>query len=768
VYEVPQHLRLSENERKRIFNRILDDVRAANSDHQARIAKFRRYIRAYRNADRHVTDASKANHPNYRVPVIQATLRQALAAEMQSLFGTGFKITAEPTEVNDIKSAAKVGAYMQYRVISYMKIYAALCAFDLRRLLFGRSIAYRPWVYKEFECYDRRKQAWVKKVCYDGPGFFPLLPDDVILPAEEGSIQDVSFVVRKFRVTPQQLLEDEEKGHLVNIKSNWDKIMGYAKTRRTRSVIGDNDDLKQEQDDAEGVEYDGSNIGSSETMVAYEWYGRWRLKRRGDPAADNIADRELAQTDLVVTILPDINGLLIGCQRLRDRYPTMKDKRPFYDSTLLKDGSSWPMGLGEMLEKIEDALSNNRNLAIRAQQFSVGPVIFYTSGSGFNPDGFTYEPFSTYEIQDADGIREFKMNADLNSSVMMEQAYQADAEKASGRTDYQAGRDIDRPTAPRTATGLLTLVQEGRVQAQLDMLSFEADNQRLLDELWQLEQCFGDEQTAFRVTGEDMSAYFDTKGGLAQFSSEDRDGHYDFKLTFAESEWTRKAKMDRLFQLYQIASQDPMFAQNPHLKATMFRQLCDDMGFPEFGKLVPVPPQLSLPRTPSQEWTLMQQGEDVEPHEMDDDHDHIKRHQRQLADAEAIDDEKRDEDAILRLKVHLAATVSQQKQKRLMQALISMAAQSMAKQQQQHPLLNQLGGGPDAGLDEAQGAGFAGAAGDAGAAGAEGLGGGVTPGGAGGAFAAGDPLAGGAGGSQLDLEGIGGDAGAATGLPGLT
>lgn len=755
MYEVPKHLKLTEQERGRIFDRILEDVRAALNDHSKRMASCRRWMRAYRNMDRPIADASKRNHPNYRVPMIQSTVRQALASEMQSMFGDGFKVTAEPTEPTDIKAAAKVGLYMRHRLINYMKIYAALCAFDFRRLLFGRSFAYRPWVRKEYECYDRREQAWTKRVSYDGPAFIPLLPDDIIIPAEEGTVQEVSFVLRKFRVTPQQLLDGEAAGLYTGISENFEQILRFAKSRRTRDVGNDSDDIKREQDEAEGIEYDGNNLGSSETLLAYAWYGRWRLKTKGDPATDNVKNRQQEQTDLVVTVLPDMPKMLIGCQRLRDLYPTMRDKRPFYDSTLLKDGSAWPMGLGEMLEKIEDALSNNRNLGTRAMQFAVGPVIFYTSGSGFNPDGFLYEPFSTYEVTEANGIKEFKMTADLSSAITMEQAYSADAEKASGRTDYQAGRDIDRPTAPRTATGLLTLVQEGKVQANLDMLSFSADNERLVDEIWQLEQCWGDEQTFFRVTGEEGKEYFDVANGIAEFASEDRDGHYDWKLTFAESDWTKQAKQNRLFQLYQIAARDPMFATNPHLKATMFRMLCKEMGFPELAALVPVPPQLNLPRTPNEEWTTMQQGEDVEPHEMDDDNDHLAKHARQLEEAELVEEAKRDEDAIMRLKVHLGLQQSQAKQKRLMQALIGMAAQSLAKQQQQHPLLNTLAMGEGNGQPGQQG----------GAA----LNGGGAPGGDGGGFGGGDPLAGGAGGPMLAGAGpgVGGGPGGPAGMPGL-
>jgi hypothetical protein len=690
VYEVPQHLRLSELERDRILSRISDDVRAANSDHSKRMSRFRRYMRAYRLMDRPIEDASKRDAPNYRVPLILSSVQQALSACMQALFGSGLKITAEPTEPTDVKATTKVSLYMKHRVINYMKIYPALAAFKFRVLLFGRAFAYRPWKQTKHRVYDRRKQAWVEQIGYDGPAFVPLLPDDILIPAEEGTIQEVSFVVRKYRATPQELLDGEKDGLYYGIKENWESIVRHARSRRTRNVMGDADDLKREIEEAEGVSYEGMTMGGGETLLVHEWYGRWRLPRKGNPSTENVEGRQYDQTDLVVRLIPDMPKMMIGCQKLEGIYPTMRDKRPFYDSTLLKDGSAWPMGMAEMLERIEEYLSNNRNLATRAQQFSVGPVIFYTAASGFNPDGFNYEPFTTYEVGDAKGIVPFRADADLSGAITMEQAFMADAERASGRTDYGTGRDIDRPTAPRTATGLVTLVQEGKVRASLDMLSMAADDERLLSELWQLEQCWGDEQTFFRVTGEEGSEFFDVTNGLAQFSSEDRDGHYDFHLTFADSQWAKEGKQQRFFQLYQVLAQSPVVQANPNLMGQLAKRLAEELDFPDLAKLIPVPPAMAMPRTPNEEWTLMQQGEDVEPHEMDDDNNHAKKHRQQLDDAMSVEPEKQDPDAIMRLRVHLGLTESQQKQKRLMQALIQMAAQSMAKQQQQHPMLQRL------------------------------------------------------------------------------
>ena len=84
-------------------------------------------------------------------------------------------------------------------------------------------------------------------VDYEGPDFDPLWPDDFIVPCEEvRTLHDFSFVIRKYRVSPDQLLQGEEDGRYQGITENWDKILNAAQHGIQREAEGD--EIKREKD----------------------------------------------------------------------------------------------------------------------------------------------------------------------------------------------------------------------------------------------------------------------------------------------------------------------------------------------------------------------------------------------------------------------------------------------------------------------------------------------------------------------------------------
>jgi hypothetical protein len=100
---------------------------------------------------------------------------------------------------------------MTWRVFNSMKLIKPFCVFVQRKLLFGRSVAYAPWKRDTFEVLNPAKKYEPEEVVdYEGPDFKPLWPDDFIVPCEEvENLHQFSFVIRKYRPTPDQLLQGE-------------------------------------------------------------------------------------------------------------------------------------------------------------------------------------------------------------------------------------------------------------------------------------------------------------------------------------------------------------------------------------------------------------------------------------------------------------------------------------------------------------------------------------------------------------------------------
>ena len=662
-------LKLSQNELSRLNGRVEEDYNAAIGDHQARMERFVRYYRSWRNRAT-PPPAGEEDASNFTTPLIQWQVYQKWARDIEALFGGDAEIVAKATGPSDQKIVAKVGRYMSWRLFQAMRIVNPLAVFDFRKILFGRAHAYRPWVRETYPVLDEDGRV-ADEVDYEGPGFFPLWPDDLIVPAEDAdTIHDFSFVLRRYRTTPDDLLRGD--GTLYQgIAERFGDLVEFAKDRRSR----EDEQVKSEKDEAEGVIYDGA-MSSGNAIVVHEWYGKWRMLRgKADGREDNLERRYRLTSDLVVRRIPELN-MVVGVQDLMTLYPQMRRRRPFSESSLTKDGSYWCMGLGELLESIQDEMSANHNLFTDAGQLSVGPVIFAKPGAGIADDKFRYEPFTVVTTEDPAGVNVVRMQADLNYPLVKEQALGAIAERVTGLSDLALGRQSDRPNAPRTASGTIAILESGNIRVSLDTRMFREDMGLIAHDLWTLETQFAPPAVFFRVTEEDAGGLFETAGGGSKMTSEERGGRYDFDIKFATSVFSKEARKDRQLQLYGLDIQNPLIAQNPRALWMITNAVHKALGDDNFADLVPEPPDLGAPKRPSEEWTLALQGEDFQAHPNDNDDLHLIDHYKRLNDAKS--DPKRDEDAVRRMVGHVIEHQKQKGTKVMMQALTDQLAKSLA------------------------------------------------------------------------------------------
>lgn len=668
-------LRLPPKELDKLKTRIAMDYDSALNDHGDRIERFRRYYQKWRNR----VDAPRVGEEeasNFSVPLLQWQTYSKLAASVQSILGDDAEVVAVPVGPSDQRTVAKIGRYMSWRVLKSMQLVDPLTVFLFRMILFGRSHAYSPWVRETYPT-PNGEEVW-----YDGPGFSPLWPDDLILPAENvTSIQEFSWVIRKYRATPQQLLDGEREGRYAGIRQSMQELVDLAAQGPSREARGE--EIQGEKDLAEGVLYD-NQAPSKGTLIVHEWYGKWRLPkgRAQDPSETSLKGRNIEESDLVVRYLPDAEKI-IGVQDLMELYPNMRDRRPFVEGALVKDGSYWSPGFGELLEWIQDEATTNHNLFTEAGQFSVGPVVFYRPSSGFKPDKFRYEPFAAYPTDDPAGVNVVNMRADLQYSMVKEQAVLGYAERVTGVSDMAMGRTIDRPNAPRTATGQVALLEQGNIRASLDVLMMREDFRKILGRFWALDSEFSPESVFFRVTEEEAAGLFDVRNGGATMTAAERGGRFDFDIRFATSVWSREAKKQQQMTLYQLDLQNPLIATNPRALWMVTREIHRALGDSNFADLVPEPPDLDQPKNPRDEWTRMLQGEDIEVNPLDNDDLHIVDHRRRATEASV--DQERDDDALNRMAKHLLQHVQQKQQKKLMQALANQMGNVMAEAMQSLP-----------------------------------------------------------------------------------
>jgi hypothetical protein len=679
-------LKWPEAEVSRIASRIQSDYRNAISDHDRRMRRFVEFYRRWRCA----VDAplmGEEDTSNLPVPYCRWNVFTKWAKEMDGLFGDDAEIVAVPVGPSDYRKDKKISRYMTWRVFNSMKLLSPFCVFVLRKLIFGKSIAYSPWKRDTYEV------AGETVVDYEGPGFEPLWPDDFIVPAEDAeTLHDFSFVIRRVRVTPDQLLVGEAEGRYQGITDNWDTIVNLAQHGTRRESEGE--EVKRQKDDAEGVVYERP-MSSGEWVTMIEWYGKWRpLKGKQDAGEWDFKQREMRQKEFVVRYLIDLN-LVIGVQSLEDLYPTMRHRRPFVESSMCKDGTYWSPGYCEMLIDLEDELKVNHNLGTEGVQLATSPPVGYRPASGVTPETIVLKPGLGIPLDNPQtDIVQLQYRVNLEALTWKEQSVLAYGEKLTGLSDLQLGRQSDRPNAPRTATQTVKLLEEGNVRISLDTKVLREDMALVLAHFWDLEFMFSPEQTFFRVTEEDADGLFETNNGAAAITMEDRDGRYDFRLEFAGSVWSKEVKKEQALARYQLDLQNPIIVQNPRALWAVTNDAHEALGDPNFSDLVPEPAAPDIPIDPQHEWTRMQEGEDVHVNPMDNDQVHMIRHFKDFQQSQA--DPNRDPEAERALHSHYLNHLAALQAKTLQQAVIEKVMQAAAQSSGGDPIkfLHGLWGNP--------------------------------------------------------------------------
>ena len=683
-----RQLIISEQEAARLKERLWSDYIGARSNHDRRILKFRRFYRMWKGLN--VTRGYVDDGPDFQVPMVKWITSGQWARMMQALLGDDAEIVAKPTSPVEQKIASKVGKYTTWRFFEYMRAINQLSPFVFRGLLFGRShaeIRYDQetyWERRDPRTVDFKKlkdegldffrnsdgSVDVEVMAYDGPRMEALWPSEFIVPAQDNVNEpgDFEWKIRRRRMTPQQLLDGEKKGHYQGIRENWEAIMGDAHQRQERDYWWD--DEKVDSDEAEGVDH-ATMLGNRNSVEMWCWYGKWRmLKGKRDVRPDNIRYRDDREAELLVKYLPK-SQLIVGVQDLRDIYPRMKKRDPFVTYGMAKDGSYWTSGLGELLEDLQNESTINHALFRKAGQLSVGPILFFKPSSGFDPETFEYEPGKAIPSEDPNGVKSITLQADLKYPEMMQQTLKAMAELISGVSDQTLGQAIDRPNAPRTASGQAMLLQEGNVRASLDMTMLREDLGRVVEYVYALDCEYADDQVFFRVTGDD--APFDVDKGFGAMTAEDREHPFRFDVKFATSIYSREAKKAALLQLYGLSVQNPIVMQNPRALWVLLNRIWEAFGETTFADIIPEPPETDRPKDPKEEWQEMQDGEEVKVNPLDDDAAHIQDHRNRLQREHQEPPDRRDERLMKLAVAHILAHEQQRRQKMVLQELITAA-----------------------------------------------------------------------------------------------
>jgi len=385
----------------------------------------------------------------------------------------------------------------------------------------------------------------------------------------------------------------------------------------------------------------------------------------------------MVESNLIVRY-SDRLRLIVGIQDADEVYPDTPNKRPFFDMRLLNDGQAWPMGLMEMIQDIENELTVLANKVIQAVDFSIAPPIFAEPNVGESVANRKYETYDVIWVANAAGVKQMAINPNLQPFAELWQMFISLQEMLTGLTQNAMGRGMEQPNAPRTLGGQRLLMGAGDVRLALDMRMLSEDLKKFLDMVWDEWTMFGSEQNFFRVADGDAQGLFEhgeLQNGWAQLGAKERQGKYDFSLSFADDAQVKEGKKQELAQLMQLMRGFPVAMQDPVLQYRFLVDVFDAFGL-DFTKYSKEPAPGFAPQTPENEWSSVLHKNDIHVHPQDNDEAHISDHQNRIMAMWDGPEADHDLDAMTKMRDHINEHQNSLVQKRqtqeLMQGLQSM------------------------------------------------------------------------------------------------
>lgn len=627
-----RQLKLSEEDRELLAKRIRDDYADDTADHELRVQAMRRWYKQWRTTVPDPNAAPDQERPNSYVQLLQWVLLAKLSKEIDALLGEESEIMVKPIGESDVKRASKVKTWINWRVKNSLKLFKPLYNHLLQKGIFGTSIWYMAWATKMRTIKTLEKQTEtimqeiqdpasglmipvpieIPKVVevekevidFDGPEVTIENIEDFIFPVNAQDIQTCDHLIRVMRIPMDTILDmlSEDKLDKKQLDDETlEKLRHYAETGNPEISESTNDALTEDRKAEDGLTAQPQGVDGRVRLHC--WFGKFRK-----------ADAKLKDKseEVVSFFSPQLNKLLGAC-RLVDIFPD--GRRPFgLSQGILDVNKVHGIGLAELLEGIGNEINAIQRLAIAAGEGAVGPVIFYQPGAGFNPDKHRLEPYSAIPCADPNSVKVVNPGQiQLDAYITLMQMLLSFAERLTAITDPQLGRQSDRPNAPRTLGQQQIFQGESNVRLLLD-IRLERENLReMISRIWEMDKRWLPDQVFFRVTEQDPG---DT------MTKEDMQGEYDFDLGPVNLVSNRQIKMQESLQALALSIQMKM----PQAAIPLFKKLMSQLGHPDVAAQIPDISQMQPPARPEDENVRIMQGEDVDPHPMDNHAQHIAKH----------------------------------------------------------------------------------------------------------------------------------------------
>jgi hypothetical protein len=349
-------------------------------------------------------------------------------------------------------------------------------------VLNGTSFLKIPYVYEEQYIPERIEDGKInfrKIVSHNGPKHVWVSVFDMLWPDGTYDIQKSRWLAQRVMLEWYQLVERSKN-----------PLFGYSKDAIANVENHFKQNIPKEMLDLYGII--GFSFAPKENLELYEVYVKADFENPGE------------YKEYIVTIHPESESIL---RIIRLFYA--HGKRPFVQFFYNKrTGIIVAQGVGSMLERIQDGITASLNQMI--DNATAANTIVLKARKGSLKATEEIYPMKKLMLDDINDVEQFRIGEQLSGVTATISALRDYAERRSGVTDYHLGLESPDVGTRATATGTMSLIQEGNRLIDARLRAFRLS----MNEGWQMTvqtyQQFAPIRKIVGVLGEDAGDLIET------------------------------------------------------------------------------------------------------------------------------------------------------------------------------------------------------------------------------------------------------------------
>jgi hypothetical protein len=426
-------LNLSDSTQKKIcsyFSREIDSALSSRGELEPRWQKWQRQFESQPESEEKNFPFEKAS--NIVAPIHSITANTYVARQYNTIMSTKPLWTVHALNSKWTDHAIPTQNLLDYAQRFEMK-FPVKCIdwmYDISNM--GTGFVYWPWIVetREGKQYDAAgnivKYSWQYA---DGPRFIPIPIQDVLFPID--SIQDLQlmpWVARRIRLRFPTIKQREKQ----KVYTNVDKMEKFFRVHADQFI-----------EEQERLEY----LSRAQELEEYELYEIW---------CDYDYDEDGVFEACMFTYNRDADVILRPILNPYDHH-----ERPITATSCFPRAHRiYGIGYGQKLQRLQEAISTAANQAIDNNSIANTRCFKARKGKGIKPDQKLYTG-KFFMLDDMDDLEVFDLGT-LNPGVTLVVNFLRDfAERETGVSDYNMGRESPVAGSAATATSTLALIQEG-------------------------------------------------------------------------------------------------------------------------------------------------------------------------------------------------------------------------------------------------------------------------------------------------------------------